>query len=154
MIMDRSPANRPRTRDSSHGALAVALISIVMAHGVASYAIIRNMAAKMDANVSRQEEIRLRQFAELRAQIAQDMEDHDAATNAELVRTIDSWFSAAGNRMAVVTVRRDRVTAAMAVVVRGIALALGVDADDLAADRIDSILAEPLPHYPDRIDSP
>lgn len=146
--------NRPRSSDRGHGVLAVVLISIVMAHGIASYAIVRQMSARMDANMARQEEIRLRQFAELRAQIAQDMDDHDVVTNVELIRTIDSWFSAAGNRMAIVSSRRDKITSAMAGVVRGIALALGVDAKDLEADRIDAILAEPLPQYPDRIDSP
>ena len=88
------------------------------------------------ANVDRQERIRARQFAEIRSQIADDMADQSTVSDAGVQRVIGDWFAAAGNRMAVVSERREKA-------LRLIGAKLGVDPIQL-----DAIFAEPLPPYP------
>ena len=88
------------------------------------------------ANVDKQERIRARQFAELRAQVSEDMADQSAASDQAVQRVMSEWFSAAGNRMAAVSERREQA-------LRLIGARIGVPAADM-----DAIFAEALPPYP------
>lgn len=112
--------------------ITVANVAAVLA---THYEISRVIAAN-SANVDKQERIRARQFAEIRSQIGEDMADQAAASDAAVQRVMSEWFSAAGNRMAAVSERREKA-------LRLIGTRMGVTATEL-----DAIFAEPLPPYP------
>lgn len=114
--------------------LAVCLTQLIV--GLAAYWQYSSLIHAMRANVDRQERIRDGQFAEVRAQISQDMADQSAASDAAVQRVMSDWFSAAGNRMAAVSDRREKA-------LRLIGTRLGVPTAEL-----DAIFSEPLPPYP------
>lgn len=92
--------------------------------------------ARMDANVQRQERTRATQFADLRRQVAEQMQVSSDASDAALDRAISQWFTAAAERMTAVSDRRERA-------LTKIGIKVGVSETEMRA-----IFAEPLPPYP------
>jgi len=142
--MFRSPQRpnptRPPSRERHHdGSVRLVLFYVTIAWSIAAFATYREAhraILRSDYNVDRQERIRVRQFAELRSQIGQDMADQATASDASVQRVMSDWFAAAGNRMAAVSERRERA-------LRLIGARTGVTSAEL-----DAIFAEPLPPYP------
>ncbi len=130
---------QPNRRATPHSGLAAVMLCISVANVAAviatHYEMGRVIAANA-ANVDKQERIRARQFTEVRSQISEDMADQSAASDQAVQRVMSEWFSAAGNRMAAVSERREQA-------LRLIGARIGVPAADM-----DAIFAEALPPYP------